>query len=544
MISSYIITHLPVFLGLFLFYLLLISPLVEEAIYWYKVRQQRRNGADLGFPYVRRSIPYGIPGFVRVFRYAVKRRLFSDFFLPNARALGFKTFRNQGLGVFQFITSDPENIKTILATKFNEYNIGTRYGSFYPLLGNGVFSSDGQAWKHSRALLRPHFTRQEISHTSTIENHLLTLMSIIDSRGQYGHEGVEVQQLLAQFTLDTATEFLFGFSSETLTDGNPRFKNSAGFGQALSRSLAMLSNRVRAARYYSWIDSKQFHQDSKLCKDFAMEFVTMALEKQKLDSSLKKDVSENGYSDEKNKKYVFIEELAKDSQDPELLRDQTLTLLAAGRDTTSTLLSWVLYYLALKPRVFAKLRSVILAQFGSNHESLDSITFETLKRCGYLRNVINETLRLSPIVPANMREASCDTVLPRGGRDPNSSNPKDESLPILILKGTPIIFNTYVLHHDTDLWGGDADEFRPERWDEPRPNKHMWDFIPFLGGPRICLGQQFALHEASYVIVRLLQTYKDILPGYEGAVVESPDTSCELTMATYPGVNLKFIRDL
>lgn len=69
------------------------------------------------------------------------------------------------------------------------------------------------------------------------------------------------------------------------------------------------------------------------------------------------------------------------------------------------------------------------------------------------------------------------------------------------------MYSVYVTHRDTKVYGKDANEFRPERWFEPETRKLGWSFVPFNGGPRICLGQQFALTEASYVTVRLLQEF-------------------------------------
>jgi cytochrome P450 len=117
----------------------------------------------------------------------------------------------------------------------------------------------------------------------------------------------------------------------------------------------------------------------------------------------------------------------------------------------------------------------------------------------YLRAIVNESQRLYPIVPLNGREAVVDTLLPRGGGE-------DEADPVLIPKGTYVEWHTYSMQRRTDLFGSDADVFRPERWLEPgfRPR---WAFIPFSGGPRACIGQNFALTQTTYVVVRLLQTF-------------------------------------
>jgi cytochrome P450 len=111
-------------------------------------------------------------------------------------------------------------------------------------------------------------------------------------------------------------------------------------------------------------------------------------------------------------------------------------------------------------------------------------------------------LRFYPPVPFNARTATRDTVIPHGG------GPDGQS-PIMVKKGQQVDYHVYCLHRSTEIFGPDAELFRIERWDDPslRPG---WGYIPFNGGARICLGQQFALTEASYVLVRLMQEFSAI----------------------------------
>lgn len=95
-----------------------------------------------------------------------------------------------------------------------------------------------------------------------------------------------------------------------------------------------------------------------------------------------------------------------------------------------------------------------------------------------------------------------DTTLPTGG-GPNQLSP------IAVRKGQVVLFSVYVMQRRKDLWGEDALDFRPERWEE---RIAAWQFLPFLGGPRICLGQQFALTEASFLLCRVLQQFDAIEP--------------------------------
>lgn len=91
-------------------------------------------------------------------------------------------------------------------------------------------------------------------------------------------------------------------------------------------------------------------------------------------------------------------------------------------------------------------------------------------------------------------------MLPLGGG-------KDGLSPTLVTKGTLVAYNLYALHRRTDIYGPDSEVFRPERWEDGKllPG---WGYLPFNGGPRICIGQQYALTEVGYVIVRMAQEFR------------------------------------
>jgi cytochrome P450 len=97
-------------------------------------------------------------------------------------------------------------------------------------------------------------------------------------------------------------------------------------------------------------------------------------------------------------------------------------------------------------------------------------------------------------------------VLPRGGGEDGQS-------PVFVPRGAAVIYCVYAMHRRRDLFGADADAFRPERWapDAPEgPLRPGWAYLPFNGGPRICVGQQFALTNAGYTTVRILQTFAEL----------------------------------
>ena len=149
-----------------------------------------------------------------------------------------------------------------------------------------------------------------------------------------------------------------------------------------------------------------------------------------------------------------------------------------------------------------------------------TITFAKLKSNTYLQACLNETLRLYPVVPANSRHAVVDTTLPRGG------GPKGDQ-PVFIAKGTDIAYSVHVLHRQKSIWGEDADEFNPERFIK---RKQGFEFLPFNGGPRVCLGQNFALTSAGYATVKLLQRFDGLrsVAGEETSA-EVPRNAVSLT---------------
>lgn len=102
-----------------------------------------------------------------------------------------------------------------------------------------------------------------------------------------------------------------------------------------------------------------------------------------------------------------------------------------------------------------------------------------------------------------VRKCVKDTTLPLGGGPDGKS-------PIFVQKGDVVQVNKSVMHRDKDVWGEDADEYRPERWDNLRP---FWTFVPFGGGPRRCPAQLLVTTEVSYVVARLARRFKRISPG-------------------------------
>ncbi|KAI9669166.1 MAG: hypothetical protein M1829_005167 [Trizodia sp. TS-e1964] len=411
------------------------------------------------------------------------------------------TFEHSLFGRHGFTTIDPKNVQAILATQFDHFGLGSmRRSNFFPLLGNGIFTSDGKSWEHSRALLRPQFAREQVSDLELEERHSKNLMRAIPIGKDGWTDSIDLQPLFFRLTLDSATEFLFGESVDSQLAALPGYKSKTNahvardekvFAKAFDFAQQMLAKRGRFRRFHWMIGGKDFKAACKQSHEFIDSFVTAALNKDRQETELEKGGSKG--------KYHFLDGLVEHTRDPVELRSQLLNILLAGRDTTASLLGWIFYTLARHPTVYEKLRATIIEAFGT-FDSGKEITFSTIKSCQYLQYCVNETLRLYPIVPLNSRQAKRDTTLPRGGGPDGLS-------PVFVSKGTIINYFVYNIHRRKDIWGEDADDFKPERWEG---RKIGWEYLPFNGGPRICIGQQFAITEASYMTIRLLQRFDKI----------------------------------
>jgi cytochrome P450 len=442
------------------------------------ILQSRRNAAvarELKCeepPAQKNRLPFGIDQVRRSLK-ADREKIFPIDSLKRVEEVGAITFKYANLGSANIITADEKNVQAILATQFNDFCLGPiRRGNFFPLLGNGIFTQDGPAWSHSRSMMRPQFAREQVSDLNLEEEHVQNLMRhlVVRPDADGWTDRVDLQVLFFRLTIDSATEFLFGESVNSQLTSLPAYNNGSTsqskpranlFATAFDQSQMALATRSRLQTLYNLYNPLSFRQNCKECHDFIDHFVRLALRKDLREKELEKGIPS------KKEKYVFLEALATQTQDPIELRSQLLNILLAGRDTTASLLGWLFFSLARDPARYAKLRAIILEDFGSYNRPKE-ITFARLKSCMYLQHCLSESLRLFPVVPFNSRMATKDTTLPRGGGP-------DGKARIFVPKGTQVDYSVHIMHHRKDVWGEDAEEWKPERWDG---RKVGWEFLP------------------------------------------------------------------
>jgi unspecific monooxygenase len=192
--------------------------------------------------------------------------------------------------------------------------------------------------------------------------------------------------------------------------------------------------------------------------------------------------------------------------DPVNIRNQVITFIVAGHETTSGALSFALYYLTRNPEALAKAQAEVDAMWGDQRDPKP--TFTEVTKLRYVRRVLDEAMRLWPTAPGYLRGAREDVVL--GGKYPMREG--DHALVMLPL-----------LHRDPTVWGPDPEAFDPDRFAPGEARKRpAHAYKPFGTGERACIGRQFAIHEAVLALGLVLHRYEFVPdPGYELRIAES-----------------------
>ena len=269
--------------------------------------------------------PFGLDLLMKAFQCARKEQIL-QFFLSVVEESG-STFEQNLLGARGIDTVDPQNIEAILSKQFTEFGLGLRRPTFFPLLGSGIFTQDGAAWKHSRELLRPQFAQNRSENFEQIKSCVDNLLSCIPADGV-----VDLQPLFFRLTFDTTTFLLFGKTMSSLSAADVAGKESE-FADAFNLSQDYLSHRGRLGDLYWLINTRRFRNACRTCHRFVDDAVRDAI------SQTRQRTKEE---ERERSSYVFINALVQETSDLRILRDQCLNILLAGRDTTACCLQWTL----------------------------------------------------------------------------------------------------------------------------------------------------------------------------------------------------------
>lgn len=375
------------------------------------------------------------------------------------------------------------------------------------LVGDGLVTAYNEepTWRLAHDILQPAFsTRAMRSYHETMLAVAGRLITRWDRAA--GVVPVNVVEDMTRLTLDTIglTGFGYDFASFSSDELHPA-------AHAMSRVLAYFQAGPRAVpwigRVLDYGAHRRFVADAELMMGFA-------------DTMIRERKEQGGPADLLG---LMLSGPDSGGRLRELnVRNQVITLLIAGHETTASAISFSLYYLLKNPHALARAAAEVDAMWPAQDDPQPG--FADVGKLRYIRQVVYEALRLSPPAPAFARKARADTVL--GGR-----YPVERDQWVLVL--------TPALHRDP-VWGDDTEAFDPERF---RPEavraRPPHAFKAFGTGLRACIGRQFALHEATLVLAMLVHRYRLLDPssGYqlrtkEGVTLKPADFRLGLTRRT------------
>jgi cytochrome P450 len=470
---------------------------------WADARAAARMGASI-LPHVEeKGLGFAGTTIIKRLLSDVAQGYPGDSFLEWSQRYG-NTYQMRLLSDNRAFTTEPEHVKQILATQFNAFEKGPYLQKiFQPFLGTGVFNSDGEMWKFHRAMTRPFFTRERISHFEMFDSNSDRALKLGKARLREGYP-IDIQDLAARFTLDSATQFLFGSNVDSLSAGlaYPESSGIPNSSEFTNHPSNLFVNAFMAGQLATGIRSRigsiwplmEFWKDNvtplrKVIDEFTEPLLDEALAKKEKNQNAKEGEDHGD---------TLLSHLVQQTEDRTVLIDELLNLLVAGRDTTASTLTFSFYMLSENPKIADRLRQEIMEKVGPNNMP----TYENIREMKFLRAFLNEVMRLYPPVPFDGRTTNKGVVL--DSKVPGSKR-------WYIAPKTRFTYSIFHMQRRTDLWGPDAEVFDPDRFLDERVHKYLtpnpFIFTPFNAGPRICLGQQFAYQESSFFLVRLMQQF-------------------------------------
>lgn len=367
----------------------------------------------------------------------------------------------------------PDHIEQILVTHHPDFVKGSLYGVLRPLLGDGLLTSEGDFWRRQRRLAQPAFHRDRVAaYADVMVRHATRLM-------EPWHDGEvrDVHRDMMRLTLQIVAQTLFD-ADVTTSAADVGVALEVALGQLqveLNSILALLPSavptpgRVRLRRSIRRLDA--------LVLGLIAEHRRSGQDRGDLLSTLMHARDEDGSA-------------MSDAQ----LRDEAMTLILAGHETTALALTWAWHLLALHPPARQRLDEELQAVLGGRPPAAAD-----LPALRYAEAVGLESMRLYPPISVIGREAARDCEI--GGHP----------LP----KGTVVALCQWVVHRDARHFT-DPDEFRPERWlDGLARRLPRYAYFPFGGGPRLCIGQGFAMMELTLLLATIAQRFRFApVPGH------------------------------
>lgn len=369
-----------------------------------------------------------------------------------------------------FAVADPEQVRHVLQENSRNYVKGEMVARLKILLGEGLLTSEGDFWRRQRRLAQPAFHRQRVQ--SFAEQMVALTGRALDGLEESARSGapVDVMAAMSRLTLAIVGRALFDVD---LGD------RATLVGRALPVALEGLTQRMfNPLALPLAVPSPANRRLARALRD--LDQVVFEIIRRRQDAP------------EEHADLLAMLMEARDADTGEgmsavQLRDEVMTFVLAGHETTAVTVSWAVDLLGRNPEIAERLRREVRDVLGDRAPDLAD-----LPRLGLARRVAEETLRLYPAVAALQRQAVAGDDI--GGYE--------------VPAGARVVLCAYAMQRDPNLWPEperfDPDRFLPERSE----GRHRFAAIPFSGGPRLCIGHEFAMMEAQILIAMLAQRFR------------------------------------
>ncbi|KAF7087034.1 hypothetical protein CFC21_090257 [Triticum aestivum] len=391
------------------------------------------------------------------------------------------------------IVSDPDIAKHIPRDNSKAYSKGILAEILEFVMGTGLIPADGEVWRVRRRAIVPSLHQKFVTEMIGLFGKASDrLCQKLDKAALDGAD-VEMESLFSRLTLDVIGKAVFNYDFDSLSYDNGMVEAAyVTLREAEMRSTAP----IPTWKIPIWKDISP--RQRKVNE--ALVLINNVLDE--LISTCKRMVDEEDlqfheeYMNEQDPSILRFLLASGEDVSSKQLRDDLMTMLIAGHETSAAVLTWTFYLLSKCPKVMSKLQAEVDDVLGDGLP-----TIEDVKKLKYTTRVINESLRLYPQPPVLIRRSLEDDML---GEYP-------------IGRGEDIFISIWNLHRCPKHWD-DADVFSPERWplDGPNPNEtnQKFSYLPFGGGPRKCVGDMFATFENVVATAMLVKRFDfQMAPG-------------------------------
>ncbi len=364
------------------------------------------------------------------------------------------------------LISHPELVGQVLVTQNDNFvkHQGARF--LIPVLGRGLLTNEGAAWRRQRRLIQPDFGHQQILRHADL---ILQLTNKACDRLQSG-ETYDLQEELTQLTLSIITQAILGADLDEQVPGSSQV--IAEVVQVIQEDFAL---RWIGQRLPYWVPTAGNRRVKAVIKSLDEVLAKILQKKRKAP----------GGNDLLSRLLQATDVEDGQGMSSEQLRDEVVTLLLAGHETTAHTLVWSLWLLGRHPELQQQAASQVDAICGQAR-----LTPELLPQLEGVKRIVQESMRLYSPAYVVGRQALRDCQL------------GDFRVPA----GTNVLMSQWVIHRDPRFWD-EPEEFRPDRWTEDHVPKHKYAYFPFGGGPRVCIGNAFAMMEATLILSEWLRRF-------------------------------------